>query len=82
MALWWLVYTKGDTIEVYLQGAGDLLKARMKASMAGQDGEFKEGHALAPNLIKKIPKKVIGRTLAGKQTAKLLKLFLISSAHK
>jgi hypothetical protein len=41
--LWWLVYEKGN--HVVLQEAQDLLFARMKAALAGQEGEFAEGHS-------------------------------------
>ena len=41
--------------------------------MAGQTGEFQEGHQLDVNTAKKIPAKMIGRTLSHKEAFDLLK---------
>jgi hypothetical protein len=39
-----------------------LITARIKASIAGFDGDFVEAHALDARTARKIPKKMIGRS--------------------
>jgi hypothetical protein len=54
--------------------ANRLKTARMKAGMAGQKGTFQEGHQLdGETAPKKIPAKMIGRTLGHKRRSALLK---------
>jgi hypothetical protein len=49
------------------------MMARMKAGMAGQQGAFQEGHQLDAKTAKKIPVKMVGRSLSQKEAAALLK---------
>ena len=63
MALFWIVHE----IErcVFIQEAGALIFARLKASIAGFDvGVFVETHMLDAKTAKKVPKKMIGRVLS------------------
>jgi hypothetical protein len=72
--MFWLVYQTADGLCVILQPASSLTHARLVAGMKGMvDSEFSEGHALDPNLIKKLPTKLIGRRLSQRQAAQLLK---------
>ena len=41
---------------VIIQPAGDLITARMRATLAGVAGEFQEGHELDAKMAKKVPK--------------------------
>jgi hypothetical protein len=47
--------------------------ARLKAALAGIEGEFQEGHALDAKMAKKVPKGQIGKPLTRKQATALLK---------
>jgi hypothetical protein len=49
---------------VYIVEARHLMMARVRAGMAGQQGQFREGHQLDAKTSKKVPAKVIGRTLS------------------
>ena len=52
--------------------AGALIVARLKASIAGFDGEFIEAHMLDAKSAKKIPKRMIGRALSLREANALL----------
>ena len=56
---------------MFIVEAAHLMMARMKAGMAGQQGAFQEGHKLDAKTARKIPAKMIGRTLS--QAVALLK---------
>jgi hypothetical protein len=71
--LFWLVFKTGGDITVFIQPAGDLGVARLRAALAGMEGEFQEGHALDAKMTKKVPKKMIGRALSRKEATALLK---------
>lgn len=71
--MFWLTFKTSRGLEVYIVQASHLLMARMKAGMAGQDGEFQEGHRLDRKTAKKIPAKMIGRTLSQREAVALLK---------
>ena len=58
--LFWLVYGKADDITLLIQPAGSLVFARLKAAMAGMDGEYQEGYELDDKMARKAPKKLIG----------------------
>ena len=58
---------------VIIQPAGDIITARMRATLAGVRGEFQEGHELNAKTAKKVPKAQIGKILSRKQATALLK---------
>jgi hypothetical protein len=72
--LFWLVYLHGKRVEVVVQPASHLLQARLSAQLAGQSGEFREGHKLDAKTAKKVPKAMIGRALNAAEAAALLKM--------
>ena len=72
MALFWIVHE----IErcVFIQEAGALIFARLKAAIAGfEDGVFVEAHMLDAKTARKVPKKMIGRALSPREVSALLK---------
>jgi hypothetical protein len=71
--LFWLVFKTGSDITVVIQPAGALGMARLRAAIAGIEGEFQEGHELDDKTAKKIPKAMIGTPLTRKQANALLK---------
>ena len=71
--LFWLVFKKGGDITVFIQPAGALGMARLRAALAGIDGEFQEGHELDAKMAKKVPKAQVGKPLSRKQANALLK---------
>jgi hypothetical protein len=71
--MFWLTYYTPRGIEVFIAEAGFLMMAKVKAGMAGQTGEFQEGHKIDAKTAKKIPAKMIGRTLSHKEAFALLK---------
>ena len=72
-SLYWLVFKSGKDISVIIQPAGGIIIARVRALLAGVEGEFQEGHALDAKMVRKVPKKMIGRVLSRKEAAVLLK---------
>ena len=70
-ALFWLVFKNGREFSVIIQPAGGIIIARVRALLAGIEGEFKEGHALDAEMVRKVPKKMIGRVLSRKEAAAL-----------
>jgi hypothetical protein len=71
--LFWLVFKKGDDITVFVQPAVGLAMARLKAALAGIEGEFQEGHELDHKMARKVLKTQIEKPLTRKQAAALLK---------
>ena len=71
--LFWLVFKMDGDITVFIQPAGALGMARLKAALAGIEGEFQEGHELDAKMAKKVPKAQIGKPLTRKQASALLK---------
>jgi hypothetical protein len=61
--MFWLTFETSRGVEVFIVEARHLMMARLKASMAGRLGQFQEGHQLDTKTAKKIPAKMIGRTL-------------------
>jgi hypothetical protein len=65
--LFWLTYHRSDgrVAGAVVIESGDLLHARLKASLAGADRglEFSSGHQLDPLSAEQIPANVIGRFL-------------------
>jgi hypothetical protein len=72
MPLFWIVSEADEGRNVFIQESGDLLNARLKASMAGLDGKFVEAHELQPKMATVVPKKMIGRVLTLDEAARLL----------
>ena len=71
--MFWLTFDTPRGTEVFIVDAGFVAMARVKAGMAGQTGEFQEGHQLDVKTAKKIPAKMIGRTLSHAEAFELLK---------
>jgi len=72
MALWWLTFDK--PIRVFLIEAGDLLTARVKASLHGAPTQdFSQGYELDAKTAKKVPKDMVGKLLSKKEAEGLLK---------
>jgi len=69
---YWLVFRRDNDTEVFIQPGWSLIDSRMKAMLAGQQGEFKESHLLDARTVKKMPPTVIGRTLTSTQAKKIL----------
>ncbi len=72
-ALFWLVFKQPKEMAVVIQPAGDIITARVRALLAGIEGEFQEGHELDAKTAKKIPKTQIGKMLSRAQATALLK---------
>lgn len=68
--MFWLTYDTPRGTEVFIAEAGFLMMAKVKAGMTG---EFQEGHQLDINTAKKIPAKMVGRTLSQREAMSLLK---------
>jgi hypothetical protein len=60
--MYWLTFESSRGIEVYIVEARHLMMARMRAGMAGQQGQFQEGHKLDAKTAKRVTAKMIGRT--------------------
>ena len=74
MPLFWIVHEIDGKRRIFIQEAGALITARIKASIAGfDDGEFVEAHALDAKTARKVPKKMIGRVLSPREVSALLK---------
>jgi hypothetical protein len=73
MPLFWIVHEIDGKRRIFIQEAGALITARIKASIAGFDGEFVEAHALDAKTARKVPKKMIGRALSPREVSALLK---------
>jgi hypothetical protein len=71
--LFWLVFKTRSDITVFIQPAGALGMARLRAALAGIEGEFQEGHELDGKTARKVPKAMIGTSLTRKQATALLK---------
>ena len=73
MALFWIVHEIDCKRCVFIQEAGALIFARLKASIAGfDDGVFVEAHMLDARTAKKVPKKMVGRMLLDCEVSTLL----------
>jgi hypothetical protein len=75
--LYWLTFKRDDggSIEVRIEPAHFQAAARIKAALAGQEGEFAEGIELDAKTAKRVPKDCIGRALSAADAQKLLKRF-------
>jgi hypothetical protein len=72
-SLFWLVFKNADDVAVMIQLAGHIIPARIRALLAGVEGEFQEGYELDAGMAKKVPKAQIGKLLSRAQAAALLK---------
>jgi hypothetical protein len=71
--VFWLAYQTRDGICVVLQPAASLIHAKLAVDVQNlTPGEFTEGHQLDAKLIKRIPKKLIGKVLSAKEAEQLL----------
>jgi hypothetical protein len=62
--MFWLTYQSLRGTEVFIAESGFFTMAKVKAGLAGQRGEFQEGHLLDDNTAKRIPTNMVGRTLS------------------
>lgn len=69
----WLVFKRKGNVEVLIQPANHIIIARMRAMIAGIEGEFQEGHPLDAKIARKIPKARVGRVMTGQEARTLLK---------
>jgi hypothetical protein len=72
MPLFWIVQTIDGAPRVFIQEANAGIYARLKASIAGHQGEFAEMHQLDEKTAKTVPKKMIGRGLSQEEAQALL----------
>lgn len=70
--MWWLVFEVKGKRFVWIEEAGDLLHARFKASMAGQNEGFLEGHPLDAKMGRKVPKASVEKLLSNAAAKRLL----------
>jgi hypothetical protein len=59
---------------VTIQRAHTVIAARMRAGVAGVQGNFVEGHLLDAKTAKKVPPNFIGRPLTTSEATALLKM--------
>ena len=71
--LFWLVYTQKRETVVLIQPANHIIYACVKASIAGVEGGFQEGHWLDPKMARKVPKAQIGKIMSARDARTLLK---------
>jgi hypothetical protein len=72
--MFWLAFKNSrGAVEVFIVQAHHLMMARMRAGMAGQQGTLQEGHELDRKTARKIPAKMVGRSLSQKEAMALLK---------
>ena len=65
MPLFWLVNETDDgKRRIFIQEANAMIFARIKASIAGFEGQPVEAHKLDATRARKVPKKMIGRALS------------------
>ena len=68
----WLVHEVGCKCCSFIQEAGTLIFARLRAGIAGFDGGLVEAHALDQKHARKVRKVMRGRVLTGKKALVLL----------
>jgi hypothetical protein len=73
MALFWIVHTLRGRPTIFLAEAGDQVTARLKALLAGLDGEFAEIHRLDPHTAKRVPDAMRRRALNQREAESLLR---------
>ena len=72
LPVFWLVNEIDGKRRVFIQEAGALHFARLRAGIAGFQGRLVEAHALDNKTAKRVPKKLVGRTLTADQARELL----------
>jgi hypothetical protein len=72
MALFWLVHEIDRPRVVRIQEDGAMIFARLHAMIDGFGGVFIEAHLLDAKTAKRIPRKMIGRTLSTAEATGLL----------
>ena len=72
MPLFWIVHDIDGARVVRIQEGGALIFARLHAAMDGFGGTYIEAHVLDAKTAKKIPKRMIGRTLTISEVNTLL----------
>ena len=72
MALFWIVHQVGGERRVRIQSADAMIFARLRAAIGGFKGTFIEAHPLDAKTAKKIPRKLIGRSLTVTEAAALI----------
>jgi hypothetical protein len=71
--LFWIVHSVDGSPEVFLVDAGDQITARLKALLAGHQGEFAEIHQLDTNTAKRVPERMRRRPLGQREAEAFLK---------
>lgn len=71
--LYWLVFKRKNDVAVLIQPANHIIMARLRAMIAGIEGEFQEGHRLDAKMARKVPKASIGKLLTASAARSLLK---------
>jgi hypothetical protein len=72
MRLQWLTFKHDNRVVVMIVPAESELAARLKATYAGQQGEFIKSYELSEAMTKKVSMNMIGRTLTAVEAEKLL----------
>jgi hypothetical protein len=73
VALFWIVHTLQGNPTIFLAEAGDQVTARLKAQLAGLDGEFAEIHRLDAKTAKRVPEAMRRRALNQREAESLLR---------
>ena len=72
MPLFWLVHEIDRERRVRIQEGGAMIFARLNAMIDGFGGKYVEAHVLDAKTAKRIPKRMVGRTLTLDEAAALL----------
>lgn len=70
--MWWLVFEQNGTRYVWIEEAGNIMSARLKASLAGHADGFVEGHQLTAAMVRKVPKSALRKRLDDTAARRLL----------
>jgi hypothetical protein len=73
VALFWIVHTLQGRPTIFLAEAGDQVTARLKAQLAGLDGEFAEIHRLDTETAQRVPETMRRRALNQREAESLLR---------
>lgn len=71
--LFWIVHEIDGKPSVFIQEAYSPIAARLRTSIAGHAGKFKEFVELDDRTARRVPRNMIGRALSGKEVKALLK---------
>ena len=72
MALFWIAKTHEGKQTYFIQEGATALFASLRASIAGQVGNFEEAIELDAKTARKVPRKMIGRVLSQSEAEALL----------